>query len=344
MNSRPASVSTVDVHAHVWLDEVEKLAAGRPGYQAHAELELRRTGPGSAAVSADQAVQRRMLLTDSGTRLSAMDESGVDIQLVSAVPTQYHSWADRGLAREIVSATNSGVAAQCALAPHRLCGLGVVPLQHPDLAVAALEDAVLGHGLKGVEISSHAAGVELSDRRLDALWQRATELDAVLFLHPWGCTLNERLAHWYLSNSVGQPVEHAVALSHLIFGGVLDRYPSLRLIAAHGGGYLPAFPGRADHAWQHRPDARGCVEPPSSYLPRLWFDSLVHTPLALRRLVETVGSDRVLMGSDYPFDMGVPDPVARVSAAGLGRETTVAITGGTAARLGLIPAALGLAR
>ncbi|GAA5044696.1 aminocarboxymuconate-semialdehyde decarboxylase [Thermocatellispora tengchongensis] len=334
----------LDAHAHVWLDAVEDLAARHPGYAAGLELEARRAGAESAAVNAEQAILRRALLTDVDARLAAMDSAGVTAQLVSVVPTQYHGWADRGLAAEIAAATNAGVAAHCALRPDRLAGLGVVPLRHPDLAVTALEDAVLRHGLKGVEISSHAAGpdgvpVELSDRRLDPLWQRAVELGAVLLLHPWGCTLDARLDRWYLANTVGQPVEHAVALSHLIFGGVLDRFPELRLIAAHGGGYLPAFLGRADHAWQHRPDARSCAEPPSAYVRRLWFDSLVHTPQALRRLVETVGAERVVLGSDYPFDMGVTDPVARALAA-LGPADAAAVIGGNAARLGLFPGVL----
>jgi aminocarboxymuconate-semialdehyde decarboxylase len=342
--NRPAPLPAMDVHAHVWLDAVEELAAGHPGYRAHTELELRRAGAESAAVNAEQAAGSRRLLTDVTARLDTMDAAGVHAQLVSVVPTQYHGWADRGLAADLAAATNAGVAAHCALRPDRLAGLGVAPLQHPDLAVAALEEAVTVHGLKGVEISSHAPGpgggtVELSDRRLDPLWQRAVELGAVLLLHPWGCTLDERLDRWYLANTVGQPVEHAVALSHLIFGGVLDRFPGLRLIAAHGGGYLPAFLGRADHAWQHRPDARGCAEPPSSYLRRLWFDSLVHTRDSLRRLVGIVGGDRVLLGSDFPFDMGVTDPVARVRDA-LGPADADAVTGGNAARLGLLPGVL----
>ncbi|MEO8906534.1 MAG: amidohydrolase family protein, partial [Microbacteriaceae bacterium] len=194
-------------------------------------------------------------------------------------------------------------------------------------------------GLRGVEISSFAPGpagshtVELSDERLEPFWARAAELDAVVFLHPFGCSLDERLDRYYLSNTVGQPAENAVALSHLIFAGVLDRHPSLTLIAAHGGGYLPTFLGRSDHAWQVRPEAKGCAEAPSSYLGRLYFDSLVHTPDALRALVAAAGADRVLLGSDYPFDMGVADPLERLNATGLSADDTEAIAGGNAERL-----------
>jgi aminocarboxymuconate-semialdehyde decarboxylase len=201
-----------------------------------------------------------------------------------------------------------------------------------------LEDAVTGCGLRGVEISSHAPGVELSDQRLEPFWARAEELGAVVFLHPFGCTLDERLDRFYLANTVGQPVENAVALSHLIFSGVLDRHPRLRVLAAHGGGYLPTYLGRSDHAWHVRPEARGCQRPPSEYLSRLYFDSLVHSPGALRALVAAAGAERVLLGSDYPFDMGVTDPVQRVEAAGLPAEAEQAICSGNAARLDLIPA------
>lgn len=336
------SPPTLDVHAHVWLDDVDNLARAHRGYQESVELERHRLGADSAAVNAEQAAQLRPLLTDVSLRLAAMDTARVDVQLVSVVPTQYHSWADRDLAARLADATNAGVAAHCSLAPDRLAGLGVAPLQHPDLAVTTLESAVLDHGLKGVEISSHAVGpngspVELSDPRLDPFWRTACELGAVVLLHPWGCTLDERLDRWYLANSVGQPVEHAVALSHLIFGGVLDRYPGLRFIAAHGGGYLPAFAGRADHAWHHRRDARRCLQPPSTYLRRMWFDSLVHTPDALRRLVHVAGADRILLGSDFPFDMGEADPLGALMAAGLDSADVTAIAGGNAADLHLMP-------
>lgn len=335
------SSPALDVHAHLWLDSVEAVAASDSGYANAVALELYRFGAESVTESAASAARVRDKLTDPAARLAAMDEVGVDVQLVSVAPTQYHPWAEADLALELSSLTNAGVAAHCATAADRLLGLGVVPLQCPERAVTALEDAVLGHGLRGVEISSHAPDphggtVELSDRRLDAFWDRAEQLRAVVFLHPWGCTLDARLNSWYFGNYVGQPVEHAVALSHLIISGVLDRHPELRLVAAHGGGYLPTFMGRADHAWRYRRDARGCRELPSSYLQRMWFDSLVHTPDALRRLVDAVGERRVVLGSDFPFDMGDSDPIGKVRAAGLTETVQRAIIADNARDLGLI--------
>lgn len=228
---------------------------------------------------------------------------------------------------------NTGTAAHVAQAPERLLGLGLVPLQHPALAVEALDHA-LAQGLLGVEISSHAPGLELSDPAYTPFWTRAEDTGAVLFLHPFGCTLDERLDRWYLSNTVGQPTENAVALSHLIFSGVLDRHPGLKVIAAHGGGYLPTHIGRSDHAWRARPDTRGCALEPSSYLKRLYFDSLVHDPHVLRELIRVAGPDRVLLGSDFPFDMGTQDPVGALrTATDLPDHHFHAVRGGNAAAL-----------
>jgi aminocarboxymuconate-semialdehyde decarboxylase len=287
--------------------------------------------------------ERWAKLTDLSTRLGDMDAAAVAVQVVSPSPGHYHGWADAAAARALWQGANEGIAALCRQAPERLVGLGMAPVQHGDEALAALEDAVLRCGLRGVEISSHAPGpdggrpIELSAPHLEPFWARAAELDALVFLHPLGCTLDERLDRWYLANVVGMPVEHAVALSHLIFGGVLDRHPGLRLLAAHGGGYLPTYLGRADHAWANRPDSHSCAEPPSSYARRLWFDSLVHSPTVLRALVDAAGVDRVLVGSDYPFDMGVADPVQRLLDAGLGEDANRAIARGNAEALGLVP-------
>ncbi|MFJ8764663.1 amidohydrolase family protein [Streptomyces clavifer] len=324
---------TVDVHAHVLLPAIEALVAGLPGHEAAKALDARRNGAEALAVSGPMVGERIPKLTDVAVRLAAMDQQGVDVQLVSPSPSHYHYWADEEMAEQVYRLANETTAAHCAASPKRLRGLGLVPLQHPDLAVEALDDA-LGHGLLGVEISSHAPGRELSDPAYEPLWARAEESGAVLFLHPFGCTLDERLDRWYLSNTVGQPTENAVALSHLIFSGVLDRHPGLKLIAAHGGGYLPTHIGRSDHAWSTRPDAgAGCAHLPSSYLKRLYFDSLVHDPHVLRELIRVAGADRVLLGSDFPFDMGADDPVAALRAARLSEADLDAVRGRNASAL-----------
>lgn len=335
MNSaRPlSSAPTIDVHAHVLLPRIEDAVAGHPALAAARALDARRNGPEAAAVSGPMLRDRIPKLTDVKARLAAMDAAGIDVQLVSPSPSHYHYWAEETLARTVWEEANTGTAEHVSQAPQRLHGLGLVPLQHPNHAVEALDHA-LSLGLRGVEISSHAPGRELSDPAYEPFWKRAEETGAILFLHPFGCTLDERLDRWYLSNTVGQPAENAVALSHLIFSGVLDNHPGLRVVAAHGGGYLPTHIGRSDHAWRARADARGCAHPPSSYLKRLYFDSLVHDPHVLRELIRVAGPDRVLLGSDFPFDMGTDDPLGALHAVkDLPEPHFHAVRGGNAAAL-----------
>jgi aminocarboxymuconate-semialdehyde decarboxylase len=323
---------TTDVHAHLLLPSVQAEVERRaPELVAEAaDLERRRNGVESQKVSGPMVGARIPKLTDVRVRLAAMDEQGVDRQWVSVSPNHFYPWAPEGLAVWVAMETNRLVAEHVAQAPDRLVGLGVVPLQHPSRIVEYLDDAVLGRGLAGVEISSFAGDVELSDPRLEPFWARAAELGCIVFLHPFGCSLDERLDRFYLANTVGQPTENAVALSHLIFSGVLDRHPGLKLLAAHGGGYLPTVIGRSDRAWDVRPDARHCEHRPSTYLSRLWFDTVVHDDRTLRALVDVAGADRVLLGSDFPFDMGLDDPVAFVRDAGLDAGTTEAILAGNA--------------
>lgn len=330
-----AAGQVVDVHAHLLLPALQGAVQGRDpeGFAAAGELEAKRNGPASLAASGAMIKSRFPKLISLEERLAVMDAQGVDVQLVSPSPSHYYPWAGEELAVWAAKEANAAIAEHVAGAPERLRGLGLVPLQHPHRLVELLDDAVLTNGLAGVELSSFAGDVELSDERLDDFWRRAEELEAIVFLHPFGCSLDERLDRFYLSNTVGQPAENAAAISHLIFGGVLDRFPNLVLIAAHGGGYLPTFIGRSDHAWEVRPEARTCLRAPSTYLRQLSFDSLVHTPDALRNLVAAVGADRVLLGSDYPFDMGVENPVERVHDAELGAEDEAQILFGNAARL-----------
>ncbi|MGW7258786.1 amidohydrolase family protein [Streptomyces sp. NPDC054834] len=319
----------VDFHGHLAVPAADALIAGAPGLAAELAAEQRAHSAESLSVNRAQLRRLTARLTNPRVRLADLDAMGVDIQVVGPMP-MHHYWTQPDPAARLAGTVNEAVAAHCAADPDRLYGLGTIPLQHPGLAVTLLERAVVDHGLYGISVSTTVDGRELADPAHDEVWARAEELGAVVFVHPWGCSLGARLATRYLGNTVGQPVETTVALSHLIFTGVLDRFPRLKLVAAHGGGYLPTYIGRSDHAWQVRPDARGCAEPPSSYLRRMWFDALVYTPRALRHLVEEVGADRVVLGTDHPFDMGVDDPVARLDAAGLDPADRAAIAGGNA--------------
>ena len=354
MSTRTADKPIVDVHAHILLPALQQLVtdADLEGFGAQQALEVRRNGPESMAASGKMIKERWPQLTDLDRRLADMDAQGVDVQLVSPSPSHFYYFAGKKLALQLAKAANQAVRDFVDRAPERLNGLGLVPLQHPALMVEALEHAVLECGLLGVEIGSFAATpadperstVELSDARLEPFWSRAEELGAMVFLHPFGCSLDERLDRFYLANTVSQPAENAVALSHLIFSGVLDRHPALKVLAAHGGGYLPTSLGRSDHAWKVRPEAHGCAQPPSSYLKRLYFDSLVHSAAELRALVAAAGPGQVLLGSDYPFDMGSERPVAAVFEAQLPAADEAKVLSGNAAALGITAAAALTAR
>ncbi|SFT08406.1 amidohydrolase family protein [Saccharopolyspora flava] len=329
----PETVPAVDVHAHVGVPAVDALIAEEPGLARQREIDGVSLGPESAAYNVEQIRSLAVKLTDVDARLAAMDRAGVDVQAVSPVPLP-HSWASRELADRITALANDAVGELVAARPDRFVGIGAVSLQHPDLAVKQLRDAVRERGMRGVQISTAAApGIELDDPSLAEFWAAAEELDAAILIHPWGCTLGERLNAYYLFNTVGNPVETALALSRIAFSGLLERHPRLKIWSAHGGGYLGSYLTRADHAWSMRADARTTEAPPSELLRRTYVDSLVYTADQLRHLVTTMGPTQITLGSDYPFDMGVEDPVDRLRAAGLDPATVEAIRGGNAIRL-----------
>ena len=329
----PQSVPTIDVHAHVAVPAVDALIDGQPGLGRQRATDAATLGPESLAYNMRHIAELAPRLTDPDLRVAAMDAARVDVQAVSATPLP-HSWADRELAARIVATTNEGVVAACAAAPGRMLPVGTVALQHPELAVGQLETAVRDLGMRGVQISTSAGpGRELDDPSLADFWAAAEQLDVPVLIHPWGCTLGERLNAYYLFNSVGNPTETALALSRIVFSGLLERHPRLRIWSAHGGGYLASYVVRADHAWAVRGDAHTTEQPPSALLRRTFVDSLVYTPEQLRHLVSVMGASQVTLGSDYPFDMGVEDPVDRLEAAGFDDATTDAIRGGNAARL-----------
>lgn len=330
--SPPSRTPVIDVHAHLAVPASDALLEG-PGLNGQRRVDAESLGPASLQLNLRQIADIGPKLVDLDLRLAAMDAARVDVQAVSASPVP-HLWADRELADRYTAASNAEVAAFCARAPERLLPIGTVSLQHPDLAVTQLRAAVTEHGVRGVQISTSAGpGRELDDPSLAEFWAAAAELGIAVLIHPWGCTLGARLDDYYLFNTVGNPTETALALSRVLFSGLLERHPELRVWSAHGGGYLASSIVRADHAWSARADARTTELPPSTLLRRTWVDSLVYTPEQLRHLVSVMGPDQVTLGSDYPFDMGVTDPVDRLEAAGFDAATTDAIRGANAARL-----------
>ena len=326
----------IDFHCHVLTLAAEPLVADCPQKKKEPALMLQAMGEASVAhnnsVMLPQAFPK---LTRIEARLADMDAQGVDVQVLSPSPTQYYYWAEPDRARELVRVQNEHIAELCGQHPRRFVGLGTVALQQPELAAEQLEHAMRQLGLKGVEISSSVNGAELDAAGLLPFWKKAEALGAIVFIHPFGTTLGERVTTHYLSNIIGQPLETTIALSHLIFGGVLDRHPALKIVAAHGGGYLPSYCGRSNHGHTVRPEAQaGARRPPIEYLRKMWFDTLVYEPQALAHLVNVVGASQLVVGSDYPFDMGQYDPHGLLAATpGLTETQIAAILGGNAAAL-----------
>lgn len=326
----------VDFHCHVLTLAAEALVAARPEKRAEPALMLAAVGPESLAHNNAEMLPKAFpKLTRVEQRLADMDSMGVDLQVISPSPSQYYYWAEAELASQIVKTQNEHIAETCGRYSDRLVGLGAVSLQHPRLAAEQLRDAVKRLGLKGVEISTSVNDLELGAAELAPFWAAAQDLGAVVFIHPFGTTLGKRLNAYYLSNIIGQPLETTIALSHLIFGGVLDRYPGLKIVAAHGGGYLPSYCGRSNHGHEVRPEARArASQRPVEYLRRIWFDTLVYEPQALRHLVDVVGASQLVVGTDYPFDMGHENPRELLEQTpGLTEADRAAILGGNALSL-----------
>ena len=322
---------TIDLHCHLHTPEVERVSADHPVKRSIVAAEMAAIGAESALVNSERYATVLPKLTLAAERLRDMDTMGVDIQAVSPSPLQYTYWAEPDFAEALAELQNDAVATLCADHPERFVGLGTVALQDPQRAARQLERLMKTMNFKGVEIGTFVAGRDIADRFFDPFWAKADELSAVVFIHPWGTTVGTRLSEHYLMNIIGQPFETTVGLSKLIFGGTLDRHPSVKIVAAHGGGYLPVYTGRSDHAHAVRPESSRCICRPSEYLRRIWFDSVVHDPDQLSELVDRVGADRVLLGTDYPFDMGHFDPTEMTR--GLDPESQRQILGANAAVL-----------
>jgi aminocarboxymuconate-semialdehyde decarboxylase len=323
----------IDVHAHLAVEEADALM--RPHAAPSKEPALTFADDETRADSIANMRAIRCKLTSLDERLVEMDRMGIDMQLVSPSPHHYCYWAEPELGVANCQLINNALAEQVRRRPDRFAALGCVPLQAAELAVRELERCMDVLGFSGVEIGSNVAGVELDDPRLAAFFAAAEARGAFLFLHPLGFSHGERLRPYHLNNVIGNPLESAIAVSRLIMGGVLERHPALRLCVAHGGGYLPAYAGRLDHAWSVREHLRASLpKRPSEYLARLYFDTVVHSSEQLEHLVRRYGASQLLLGTDYPFDMGEPEPLALLkNAQSLSEQQRADIAGGNAARL-----------
>jgi aminocarboxymuconate-semialdehyde decarboxylase len=325
----------VDIHCHYMNTAVAaKVAHLNP---AQHEPMAVWSNAASREANANQAKERGPKLTDIALRLKEMDRMGIDIQAVSPAPHQTYYWTDAGMGQELARAVNERLAEIVAQHPDRFVALGTVPLQDASLAVSELNHAVKNLGLRGVEINPSVKGMDLTDAKLglDKFFAAAQALDVVIFMHPIGFTHGERLVDHYFSNIIGNPLETTVATSHLIFDGVLERHPKLKIVLPHAGGYLAHYWARMDHAYKARPDTRGQMKrKPSSYLEKFYFDTITFDHGMLAHLIARFGADHVLLGTDYPYDMGMERPVEFIDGVrGLSKAEAAAIQGGNAARL-----------
>ena len=335
VRDRKGRALKVDIHCHYLnRDAAAKLAHLNPSqYEPSVKFASQLT----REVNVKQMQDRAPKLSTIEVRIADMDRMGIDIQAVCPAPQQTYYWTEPGLGLEVSRMINDRLAQIVATWPDRFVALGTVPLQNVGLAVAELERCVKQLGLRGVEINPNVAGRELTDPslNLDRFFAKARELDIVIFMHPIGFTQGERLMDHYLNNLIGNPLDTTVGTSHLIFGGVMERHPGLKIVLPHAGGFLGHYWARMDHGWRARPDCRTIIKKaPTSYLKKFYFDTITFDPEMLRNLIDKFGAAQVLLGTDYPFDMGEEDPVGLInSVPRLPSAEKERIMGGNAVRL-----------
>jgi aminocarboxymuconate-semialdehyde decarboxylase len=277
---------------------------------------------------------------DADTIVQDLDRRNLTSAVISSAPPTLSYWAEPSAAVELAQAINEEMARRAATYPTRFTALGALPLQDMDASVAEARRAVRDLKLTGFMIGSNVGGTNLDDPYFAPMWEIIAELDVPLFIHPYIPAGSERMRRYYLHNLIGMVNETAIAIASVIYGGLLETFPNLRLCFAHAGGTYPYIQGRLDHGYRVRPQECGTAipHPPSYYLGKLYFDSISFSYSALRFLIDLVGSDRLVIGSDYPFDMGPDDPVGAVTSNPyLSDEEKIEIVGRTATRLYGIP-------
>jgi len=307
-------IKTVDVHAHCVV-------------------------PQALAVLGTDAGNEKLLMSDTGERIAAMDAQGIDVSALSINPYWYH--ADRDTAAELIRIQNEALVEICAATPERFTAFATAALQHPDLAVEQITYAAKELGFRGVSVGGSVEGQDLAHERFNPFWASCEELELLVFIHPVGTRELESSSRLggsgLLTNTIGNPLETTLALSHLIFEGTLDRFPGLKICAAHGGGFLPSYANRSDAVCRTFPNQVGPLpkKPPTAYLRdgQLFFDTIVFTPEALRHLAAETGPGQIMMGTDYPFPWTSTEVDLVLDTPGLSNADRAAILGGTARRL-----------
>jgi aminocarboxymuconate-semialdehyde decarboxylase len=302
-------VLKIDLHTHILPREWPDLRR-RYGYGGFVQLEHQ--GPSCARMLIDGTLFREVdeRCFDPVRRIEDCDRHGVGIQVLSTVPVMFSYWAQPRDGHDLARMLNDRLAEVVRAYPQRFVGLGTLPLQAPNLALRELERCRQELGLAGVQIGSHVNEWNLDHPVLFPVFQSAEQLGAAIFVHPWDMLGRERMSKYWLPWLVGMPAETSLAICSLIFSGVLERLPRLRICFAHGGGAFPGTIGRIEHGFRVRPDLCAVDNPrgPRAYLGRFYVDSLVHDADALRGLIRLMGADRVALGSDYPFPLGEAEP------------------------------------
>ena len=323
---------TIDIHAHFYPESYLKLIA-----EEGAEFGVDCTyddpdGPVlDVAGAKSPPIERRFY--DLEVRVASMDEQGVDVHALSLTQPMLY-WASADLSRRLSEAFNDACVAAFEAYPERFLGLAILPMQEPEMAVAELKRVASLPGIRGVYMATRILDRELSDAKFFPVYEAIEDMGLNIFLHPIKVVDPQRLKQFYLTNFIGNPTESAIAASHLIFGEVLDRFPKLNFCLPHAGGTFPYLIGRITQGWGVREECRHLKSPPEEYLRRFHYDTITHSQPALKYLISLVGPDRVVLGSDFCFDMSYERPVEVVTEhAGLSEADQALILAGNAKRL-----------